>query len=236
VVVVHSRAAEAALARAFPDLRTKVVVAPHGLYTAYPREPAARARLRRELGVAPGERLVLCFGGIRPYKNVEAVVGALALEPQPFRLLVAGRESGYPDSTHADPLRRTRRLVDAAGLMDRTHFRVGPFAYRETAAFFEAADIVALPYLEGYGSGILLLAMSFGKHVIATAAGGMTEYLQHYGAHDVIAAPTADGVRSALRRAEARLGRETDVPPRPARFEWTSVVQDLLPRLFDSAA
>jgi glycosyltransferase involved in cell wall biosynthesis len=237
-VIVHSRAAGLALARTFTEAASKVLVAPHGLYTAYQRNPEGRHRLRQALGLASDERLILCFGGIRPYKNSEAVIDALKQDSPRFRLLIAGRESGYPDSNREDPLGRMRRLVAAAGLNARVHLRVGPFAYGETAAMFEAADVVALPYLESYGSGVLLLAMSFGKPVIATATGGMEEYLRHYPAHEMVTTPTGQGVRDALTRLDTRLRRSGGlVPaPRPSQFEWITIARDLLPQLLERAA
>lgn len=232
-IVVHSQTAVESLVRSFPEAAGKTLIAPHGLYTVYGRDPAARERVRRELGVAPGERLVLCFGGIRPYKNIEAVIGALASDLPRFRLLVAGSEAGYPDSTRADPLGRISRLIEAAGLQKRAHLKVGPFDYVQTAAIFEAADVVALPYLESYGSGALLLAMSFGKHIVATATGGMQEYLQQYPAHEMILGPSADAVRHALRRIEAQLDGAPVPPRRPPQYEWRAIVRDLVPQLLE---
>ena len=45
----------------------------------------------------------------------------------------------------------------------------------EVQNFFAAADIVALPYLEGTTSGVLKLAFAFGKPVVATDVGDLSE-------------------------------------------------------------
>jgi glycosyltransferase involved in cell wall biosynthesis/GT2 family glycosyltransferase len=237
-ILVHSYQARDILIREFPWVAEKVLVSAHGLYTSYPPRPDARDSVRRALGIAPDVSLALLFGGIRPYKNLDGIIRALAAERSgKISLLVAGRESGYPDSRPDDPLARTRRLAAEWNVQDRVHLRPGPFGYEETAGLFAASDIVLLPYVETYGSGLLLLAMSFGKHVIATSGGGMDEYLHHYPAHVLLDAPTDDAIVAALRQTVERLGApHALMSPRPAQFEWPHIVRELLPRLFDLAA
>jgi glycosyltransferase involved in cell wall biosynthesis len=208
------------------------------MYTSYPARPDARERVRRSLGVAPDVSLALLFGGIRPYKNVDGVIRALAAElTGQTALLVAGRESGYPDSSPADPLGRTRRLAAEWNVRDRVHLVPRHVGYEETSDLFAAADVVLLPYMESYGSALLMLAMSLGKHVIATRVGGMDEYLQHYPAHILLDASTDAAILAALRQTVERLrAPHALVAPRPVQFEWPHIVRELLPRLLDLAA
>ena len=43
--------------------------------------------------------------------------------------------------------------------------------FQDVEKYFSAADIIALPYLEGTTSGVLKLALAFGKPVVATNVG-----------------------------------------------------------------
>jgi glycosyltransferase involved in cell wall biosynthesis len=229
VLIVHSQEAADALAREFPRAAPKAVLARHGLYTVFPRQPAARERMRAELGIGPEQRVVLCFGGLRPYKNTDGVVRAIAADDQRrLTLLVAGSETLGDGSR--DPLAQTRQLVAAVGLDGRAHLRAGPFGFAETGALFEASDIVVLPYLESYGSGLLLLAMSFGKRVVATRTGGMAEYLPGYPGHVLLDRATPADILAGL-RAVANLP-EAGGQGRPGHLEWPAIVDELLPRLF----
>ncbi len=230
-ILVHSEMARDALAREFPQAARKVVVQHHGLYTTYPRDPAARDCMRRQLGVGPDTTLALFFGGVRPYKNVDAAIGAIAADSsRTTALLVAGWEMGYPDSDARDPLGRTRRLAEQAGVLDRVHLRPGPFGYAETSALFEASDVVLLPYLESYGSGLLLLAMSFGKHVVITRTGGMEEYMERYPAHVLLDASSGGAVSAAVQETRERLRTEPPGPRLP-ELEWRHIVRELLPHI-----
>jgi glycosyltransferase involved in cell wall biosynthesis len=234
VLLVHSRAAEASLESAFPDAAAKSLVSWHGTYTTYPRAPEARARLRAQLGVGDATPLVLFFGGVRPYKNVDAVLHALRGAPDlDLALLVAGVESGYSGPREADKLARTRRLATELGVDARVRFLPGPFSFAGTAEIFEAADLVVLPYLESFGSGQLLLAMTFGRWIAATAVGGMDEYLNAYPRgfilRDLAPAPLANALRGLAHAIRAQGDRAFAWDG--GHFSWREIVAALLPRL-----
>jgi glycosyltransferase involved in cell wall biosynthesis len=232
-IVVHSESARRALVREYPSSASKIVVSPLGLYTVYPRRPEVRDSLRLRLGIPPDATTVLFFGGVRPYKNVDSVIQALAAERTGrLVLVVAGWEFGYPDSDRADPLGRTRRLAISSNVQDRVRFVAGPFGCEATSELFEGSDIVVLPYLESSGSGVLLLAMSFGKHVVATRSGGMDEYLAGYPGHVLLEGTGGAEVVSALHRAEEMILAGGGVAPaRPPQLEWKRIVQELVPQL-----
>ncbi|HET7463659.1 MAG TPA: glycosyltransferase [Longimicrobium sp.] len=229
-LVVHSQWSAAALDRAFPGTAERTIGSWHGLYTMFPRAAGARRAVRQRLGVGEGRPLLLCFGPVRPYKNGDAVIAALAdARCRDAVLAVAGSEWGYAELVLGDRLGRTRRLAARHGVADRVRLLPGAFGLRQAAELFEAADAVVLPYTESYGSGVLLLAMSFGKHVVATAAGGMDEYLAHYAASTLLHGHDPASVADGIARAIPRLG---DPPaPRPPRFEWPAITARLLPCL-----
>jgi glycosyltransferase involved in cell wall biosynthesis len=230
-LVVHSHAAAAALGGTFPETRGRIVPSHHGLYTLFPRAPAVRERVRGRLGVADGETVFLFFGGVRPYKNVDAALEAMA-DPRAdgTRLVVAGWEWGYPDAVAGDRLGRTRRRARELGVADRVTLLPGPFGVPQAAELFEAADSVVLPYVESSGSGVLLLAMTFGKHVLATAAGGMDEYLGGYPMHTLLPGTAPGQVAAGMAEARSTVAG----PQRPATIgalEWPAIVRALLPAL-----
>src|SRR4029453_7105282 len=101
-----------------------------------------------------------------------------------------------------------------------------PFTFERTSEIFEAADVVILPYVESSGSGKLLLAMTFGKWIAATATGGMDEYLSAYPRGSILNELTPESVSQALRelagtvRAEGRQPFEWD----GTEFSWRQIV------------
>src|SRR4029077_19893279 len=96
-LVVHAEAARTAM----PGGRRPPAVVPHGDYIGcYPDDvPAAEAR--RALGLGAEERVLACFGQLRAYKGVGALLAAFTELTDPrLRLVVAGKPA-----TDADALR-----------------------------------------------------------------------------------------------------------------------------------
>lgn len=233
-IVVHSRMAADALGQAFRFAEHKLVISRHGLYTTYPRNPARRDEVRARLGVRKGTTLALIYGAIRPYKNVQTAIDALrSPEALQIELLIAGRETGYglTDVDPSDMLHRTREYVSESGLTDRVHLVPGRFTNAQTADFFEAADLVLLPYLESWGSGLLCLALSYGKPVVVSRTGGMDEYVEGMPSAIVLDDVTPRTVRTALQQMRHRLRNGLKEGSRPVELEWPNIVGKLLPQL-----
>jgi glycosyltransferase involved in cell wall biosynthesis len=236
-LVVHSEASRNDLVRIFPESLEKVLVAPHGMYTVYPRIPEARSEVRKRLGIPSGALACLLCGGIRPYKNVDAVLGALAngLDSRVV-LVIAGQESGYQNASASDPLARTRALAKEFGVLERVRLVPRFLTATELAEFFEACDVLVLPYLKNYGSGLLLLGMTFGKYILATDTGGAGEYLAGYPRHILLEGAETAQVAAGLTRVAGLPQDDLDkvLYPEIPRLDWNAITRDLLPELLDS--
>jgi beta-1,4-mannosyltransferase len=184
-LVVHCDAARATLGRAGRD----AVVIPHGSYVGrYPNgitPTAARARL----GLEPEARVLLAFGQVRAYKNLDALTRAFAAVDAPgARLVIAGEPVC---GTHLAP------VADA-----RIRLFLRHVADAEVQVFLNAADLVVLPYRAVLTSGAAMLALSFGRGVVAPRLGCLAE-LERSGAVCLYDPDRADGLEDALRRALA---------------------------------
>jgi glycosyltransferase involved in cell wall biosynthesis len=232
-LVVHSYSALNELASLFPAVSSKAIVSRIGLYTTFTPDGAARRAMRQQLRVDEGQPLLLFFGGIRPYKNVDAVLAALA-EPalRDACLVVAGREAGYPDHVLDDPLGRTRQRAQELGVSERIRLLPGRLSLDDTSALFQAADVLVLPYLKSYGSASLLLGMTFGKHIVATRTGGMDEYLANYPHHTLLAGCDAHSVADGLVRAQTQIGASSgDHRLAMTDLEWPNIASRVLGHL-----
>jgi len=130
--------------------------------------PAAeRAEARRRLDLPADRRVVAHVGRIRPYKGVPALVAAFAeLGADDTTLLVAG-DLGDPEvepavdrarAAGAD-VRLTPGRVDDAGMV----------------RLLAAADVVAYPFTRIMNSGAVVLALSYGRPVLATSSPSLRE-------------------------------------------------------------
>lgn len=146
-----------------PRDRTHVI--PHPSYVGvYPNDidqAAARARLK----LADDVPVLLCLGQVRPYKGLERLIDAFAeassKEPD-LRLIVAGKPGRF---TGVKPL--MERCTAQPGVT--TVFEEIPDD--DLQLYFNACDVVVLPHAQVLNSGLAMLALSFGRPVVAPRTG-----------------------------------------------------------------
>lgn len=233
MLITHSNWARREIVQIFPEIAHKVIVAWHGLYTMFPRIPEAREGSRAALEIPIDKPTLLFFGGVRPYKNIDSLLAAMQRpELDGSILIVAGVESGYDDLVPGDPLGRTRRITQELGLSERIRLLPGPLDLRQTAEVMEASDILVLPYLKSYGSGLLLLGMTFRKFITATETGGMEEYLERYPRRVLMKGPEPSDLAEGLALAISRLGEKSqgETEPMP-ELMWANIARDVLTKI-----
>jgi glycosyltransferase involved in cell wall biosynthesis len=82
----------------------------------------------------------------------------------------------------------------------------------EVAAYFAEADIIVLPYRRIDQSGVLMVALAFGKPIVASRVGGFAETLQD-GVHGFLVEP---GNVESLAQALTRLLSDDELRARMA--------------------
>jgi len=211
-LLAHGPAASAAVVADYGVTADRVVLAHHGHFIGVYRNDTTKAESRQRLAIPDDRFVFLCFGDLRPYKGVDDLIASFTQLAEPRTLLVvAGRAS---DPGYAEILRRRASLSDVT-FVDR-------FIPDESVQwFFNASDVVVLPFREILTSGSLLLAMSFGRMVVAPRLGCVPDYVDPL--CNVIYEPAVpDALTDALR---ATLTRDVDACGRSnleavRRFDW----------------
>jgi glycosyltransferase involved in cell wall biosynthesis len=172
---------------------SRVAVIPSGVDLARRIVPASPETLAG-FGVPLGAPLVVMVAAIAPMKDPLTFVRAVAAARRDVPALHALLVGEGPMRGAVEALSRELGIVDALHL---TGFRP------DADAFLAAADVVALSSAAvGEGiAGVLIDAISLGKPVAATRAGGIPEVVED-GVSGVLV-PVGDG--EALGRAIARL-------------------------------
>ena len=149
--------------RPMPQLRTTVI--PHGPY-AFPAPEKPRELMRRELGLPPGAPVLLSFGYIRDYKNLELAVRALPALPE-AHLLVAGTEAGAGNQ----PIRHYQQLAESLGVAGRCRWVIRFIPSGEVGNFFAASDVALLTYAASFrsASGVLNTAAHYRRPCLASS-------------------------------------------------------------------
>lgn len=152
----------------------KISVIPHGHYldSMRPLPPAEVAR--RRLGIAPTAKVVLFFGQIKEAKGLDLLIQALpaVLRAVPDVVLVI---AGRPWKTDFS---QYEALIENLNLKAQCRLFLGFIPDDEVAQYYAVADLVALPYRRIYQSGVLMMAMTYGRPVVVSDLPGMTEIIQ----------------------------------------------------------
>ncbi len=183
---VHTERMRSELETDFRVARRKVTVIPFGINDTVPATALTRADARRQLGIAPSDKVVLFYGNISPYKGLEYLIEAVGLVVGAMpecRLVIAGRVKG-PELYWSSLERRIEEL----GLRRHVLTRIEFVPDAETEWYFKAADVLALPYTFVFQSGVMFLAYSFGLPVIASDVGTLREDVSE-GATGLVCAP-----------------------------------------------
>jgi len=127
-----------------------------------------QAKCRQHLGLDPSKKTLLFFGLIRTYKGLLELIQAFSLLDDQYQLLIAGEVYGAASNYE-------RALANSSNQNWRFVNQFIP--NDEVALYFQAADLVVLPYLSATQSGVRALALAQKRAVLCTNVGGLAEGL-----------------------------------------------------------
>jgi glycosyltransferase involved in cell wall biosynthesis len=180
-------------------------------------------------------RLVLFFGLIQPRKGLNVLIDAF---PEVVRqipdahLAIVGRADIDIEPFHA----QIRRL----GLEGSVTLRPDYVPFEVMADYFNAAEVVVLPYLVGWTSGAVASAFGFGKPVVATRVDALTEVITD-GVNGLLVPPAdakvlAQAIARVLSDDQLRLRLSQGALAASAEISWDDVAhstEDVLVKLLN---
>jgi glycosyltransferase involved in cell wall biosynthesis len=224
-VIVHSEDGARRLREEVGIAAERIHVIRHGVMDYLLEMPGERP-LPAELEGAQGP-VILFFGLLRPVKGIDVLLDA-------FRQ-VKGAELwivGMPRM----PLEELERLAERAP--GRVRFVPRFVDEDEIPAIFRRADIVALPHRDTEHSGVLHIALAFGKPVVMTDVGGLPEVGRESGAARIVPAEDAEAMAAALQELVDDEGTRRELAANAARaaagpYSWPAIAARTL-ELYES--
>lgn len=208
--------------------KARYCVIPSGNYinTCHAMEQSAA---RRKLGIADAAQVILFFGQLKKTKGLDVLAAAIpgiVDEHRDACFMVAGREY---DAKYDD----YKAMIPADMLANNCRFFTRFIREDEIDDFYSSADIVVLPYRKIYQSAVLLMAMSYGKCVVASNIPGMTGVVEE-GINGFL---FNDGDSDDLARVISRLLKDPDLRNSAAskgfetmqqQHDWKDIAQKTL--------
>jgi D-inositol-3-phosphate glycosyltransferase len=173
-IFVHTEQMKSELLHDFAVPAGNVTVIPFGINNAVPCTDLTVTDAKQRLGLKNGDRAILFFGNIGPYKGLDQLVAAFqrisARHPE-YRLIIAGKHRTGAEA-YVDQIREaTKADVECGRVIQRTEH----IPDSEVEMYFKAADVLVLPYTHVFQSGVMFLGYSFGLPVIATDVGSLRD-------------------------------------------------------------
>jgi len=169
--IVHSQLVITEMEESKLDLKN-IFIIPHGNYNNVYPDTMSRRQARAKLHIKSNEILVLFFGIIKPYKGVDDLIETYnKLISKNVRLVIAGK--------CINPT--LNRIIMNLNETIKFDFYNEHVSNDDVAKYFKASDIVCLPFKEITTSGSALLALSFGKPIIAPKIGALTDLPNNIG-------------------------------------------------------
>jgi glycosyltransferase involved in cell wall biosynthesis len=161
-IIVHGESLKRDLTASIRRSPEDLFAIPHGCLFTF----RTLGRLSGRDEAKEEEHTVLFFGRMQEYKGLRYLIEAEPMVSRAipdFMAVLAGQ---------GDDLTRYWAVLEGNPrfeIVDRF------IPNEEVASFFQRAAVVVLPYVEASQSGIVAIAFTFGKPVIVTAVGGLSE-------------------------------------------------------------
>ena len=181
-IIVHSQASKSILSDQYSYPARNISVIGHGIE---PSITMSRSAAKEFLGFA-GRKVVLNFGYLHEKKGIEHLIRAMGrvTKAHPDSLLVI---AGGPHVSHVARPNEFRYYVNKlTAAVKEAHAENNVLLRTEyipddlLPIYFSSADVVALPYVEQFGtSGVLARAMAAGRAVVATRVNPFFEIIEN---------------------------------------------------------
>jgi glycosyltransferase involved in cell wall biosynthesis len=223
-IFVHGSCAASVVTREFPGAHGKLVTIPHGNWIDYYAHGCSRGGARQRLGLAPSEFVFLFLGLCKEYKNLEYLIRCF--QNGPFgetALWIVGR---FQSAEYRD---RVKAQIEIAP--SRIHLEDRFIPNDELQYYLGACDVVVLPYADILTSGSAMLAISFGRPVIAPRLGHLQDVITPDCGVLYDPSEGAEGLSLAMEQVQSRQFDEAIIREHARTFDWRTAAKQTIAAL-----
>ncbi len=167
---------------------------------------------------------MLFFGFIRDYKGLDLLLYALnseRLKQLNIKLLVAGEFYGNEN--------KYNELIQSLNIKEKIVLKTSFIPNTEVYLYFSACSVVVQPYKDATQSGVTQVAYHFGKPMITTNVGGLSEMVPD-GKVGYVVEPNAEAIENAIFKFFSERKEEEftiNVKAERERFSWYGLIETI---------
>jgi glycosyltransferase involved in cell wall biosynthesis len=206
-LIVHAAENKERLNRDFGIPFENITIVPHGDFSFFTDLRSDTDNQIAKIKKSDKENLILFLGYIRKYKGLRFLIEAfpeILKECPDTRLVIAGE--------CWEDIKEYEKMIEEFGITDRVTLTPGFVPDSDVWKYFDAADLVVLPYhnTEQTISGPLLVSMAFGKATVVGNSGGIGDLVRD--GLDALLVPGGDV--KAIANASIRLLKDPELRER----------------------
>ena len=199
ILFVHSNSNKRILAQQIRLNEEKIKVVPHGDFDTFiPDQIVTKSEARKFFNLSQEQNVILFFGAIKEYKGLDILLNSLSFASKKINnltLIIAG----WVDNKKFEL--QCRNIISKLPKEIKVIYHAGFIPSAEVPKYFIASDVVVQPYRRISHSGVLHLAYSFGKPVIATNVGDFEETIEQGKSGFVLSSNTQENLSEKIIQA-----------------------------------
>lgn len=172
--IVHSSENGKELQQIFNIQRNKIVQIPHGVLNSFNDLIIPKNEARKKIGVQLDCKIILFFGNIREYKGLDILLEAFYLLTKKRKdvfLIIAGNPRVKWEEYE--------KIITKYNLEENIKLFLDFIPSADMKYFYYSSDLVVLPYKDfNAQSGIGTDTLSFGKPLVVTSVGGLSDLVK----------------------------------------------------------
>ncbi len=219
-IFVHGPTAADAVAREWNVPRRTIVQIPHGNWIDYYPHDIPREEARRRLNLSPTTFVYGFVGLCKPYKGLEKLIESFSRSEGDCALMIAG-------AFQSDEYLATISKLLADLPPERVRFEPRFLKADEVQYYLTACDAFVTPYRQILTSGSAILALSFGRPVVAPNLGNLRDII--HARNGVLYDPGSPvGLLDAMRAVRSATFSEDEILAGARSMRWSEAADALI--------
>lgn len=219
--VLHSKTEAEELISIDSKARYKINV--HPTYNAFKFHDITKVDAKKRLEISEEDKVLLFFGFVRPYKGLVYLLQALEkLKKSKYKvkLLIVG-DFGNKKEEYVQMIREFQ-------IEDYIEIHDGYLPDKEVEKYFQASDLVVLPYESATQSGIVQIAYGFDRPVLVTNVGGLPEVVEDGKTGYIVEPKNPDALAEAIQKFYIENRDFTkEIKDAQYKFSWERMVETI---------